>query len=133
MNKTQRLQVEADARAAINSLYGANARNETLDCSLGGPQHEFDIYDSNVIIGGVSTSKYIVGNGSINTGGKDRAASELLWLSLWQGSEQRMHVLTCEKMASWLYKKYSGGKFPFSIKIYHYNILTKTVTEIGQL
>ena len=133
MNKSQRLQVETEARSAINSLYGANARNETLDCSPGGPRHEFDIYDQNVIIGGVSTSKYIVGKGSINTGGKDRAASELLWLSLWQGSEQRMHVLTCEKMASWLCKKYSGGKFPFSIIIYHYNILTKIVTEIDQL
>ena len=49
------------------------------------PIHEFDIYADGIVIGGVSTSPLKTGGGTSNTGGCDRACSELLWLSLWPG------------------------------------------------
>jgi len=103
MTKADRLKIESEAREAVNTLFGCSAVNQRISFGANGPKHEFDIYEKHTIVGGVSTSPYRVGKGSINTGGKDRAASELLWLTLWPGNEKRIHVLTCANMANWLF------------------------------
>lgn len=133
MTTAERLQIESEARMAVNELYRSSAVNQRLPFGPEGPTHEFDIYEKNVVVGGVSTSTYHVGKGSINTGGKDRAASELLWLTLWPGKEQRVHVLTCPRMANWLFQTYAHGKFPHPINIYHYEVSSKVLSKIGCL
>jgi len=133
MTKAERLAIELSACKAINKLFHANASNQRIPFSVGGPSHEFDIFQEGVIVGGVSTSPLKVGKGSPNTGGKDRVASELLWLTLWPGSEKRVHVLTDKDLADWLYNTYKGASFPKPIAIYHYETSSDTLTEIGEL
>jgi len=133
MTKAERLAIEASARKAVNRLLKSNALNQRVTFSRDGPSHEFDIFEKGVIIGGVSTSTTKVGKGTDNTGGKDRAASELLWLTLWPGEEKRLHVMTDKSLADWLYQKYKGADFRYPISIYHYDQISQILTEIGVL
>lgn len=133
MSKAEKLQIEESARSAVNALYNSQATREKIPVADGGPVHEFDIYQANILIGGVSTSPYLTTKGKSNTGGRDRAAAELLWLSLWKGGEKRVHVLTCQSMASWLIRRFQGAGFPFPITIYHYCPESGKLSEIGVL
>jgi hypothetical protein len=94
MSKAARLLIEASARAAVGRQFNCAPIRQHVVFPNGGTRHEFDIYVQGSLIGGVSTSPLKVGAGNSNTGGCDRASSELLWLSLWPGDERRIHVLT---------------------------------------
>ena len=133
MSKKEKLQIEEKARAAINKLHDTQASSNKRNLSEGGPIHEFDIFQEEKIIGGVSTSPYLTTKGNPNTGGRDRAIAELLWLSLWQGKEKRVHVLTCSSMAQWLFKRFVGANFPFPITIYWYCLEKDELEEVGGL
>jgi hypothetical protein len=98
-----------------------------------GPTHEFDIYLENVVVGGVSTSPVKTSRGRSNTGGVDRACSELLWLTLWPGKERRIHVLTERDLAQKLVDRFRGARFPSAITIYHYIRETDQLEKIGSL
>ena len=133
MSKAEKLPIENCARMAVNELFGCNSVCAKKALSDNGPKHEYDIYHENEVIGGVSTSPYLTSKGKCNTGGRDRAAAELLWLSLWQGKESRVHVLTCESMANWLCKRFGGSIFPFKITIFHFCPVSKLLKEVGIL
>ena len=81
MSKAAKLAVESAARAAIGRQCNCVPVRGNLAFPNGGASHEFDIYVHGVLIGGVSTSPLKVGAGNINTGGCDRASSEVLWFS----------------------------------------------------
>jgi hypothetical protein len=121
MTKRERLEIESRARAAIGKAFKCSPIREILQFPETDKNHEFDIFAKGVVICGVSTSPYFATGNNMNTGGCDRAASELLWLSLWQGPEQRLHVLTDLKMSQWILKRYQGLPFPYDIAIYYYD------------
>lgn len=98
-----------------------------------GPMHEFDIYAAGKLIGGVSTSPLKTSGGGWNTGGFDRACSEHLWLSLWPGTEQRIHVLTDKPLAEKLVSRYRGAAFPHVISVYHYASQANVLSLVGTL
>jgi hypothetical protein len=133
MNKRGRLEIEARARTAIGTLFKCSATREIIGFPETDKSHEFDIFSKGIVIGGVSTSPYYTTGHNMNTGGCDRAASELLWLSLWQGPEQRIHVLTDRVMSEWLLKRYQGLAFPFDIAVYYYDRERDQLTEVGHL
>jgi len=126
-------QVEDLARNNFNTINNMKAQKQTLSLGTGNAAHEFDLYESGRIIGGISTSPWFNATRSNNTGGQDRAATELLWLSLWQGKEKRVHVLTDREMSVRLFKRFSGACFPHQIEIQHFDITTKTFNIIGTL
>jgi hypothetical protein len=132
-SKVERLNVEALARRSIGSAFGCQPQCARVPFPNGGATHEFDIYAPGLLIGGVSTAPLTVGANSRNTGGCDRACSELLWLSLWPGSEARVHVLTDKALAAWLCKRYKAIPFPHPITIYHYDRATDALAKIGTL
>ena len=79
------LQIEQLVRDEFNRLSGNSINKKTLNLSSKGPSHEFDIYEMNKVIGGISTSTWFnkakEGKKSTsNSSGQDRAATELLWL-----------------------------------------------------
>lgn len=133
MSKAAKLAVESAARAAVGRQFSCAPVCTNLAFPNGGASHEFDIYVQGVLIGGVSTSPLKVGAGNVNTGGCDRASSEVLWLSLWPGPESRIHVLTDEPMAKWLAKRYRGIPFPHQITIYHYDQARDALSQAGVL
>ncbi len=133
MTKSARLSVEAKAREAVALLYSCAPKCQRVAFPNGKPIHEFDVYAPNIVIGGVSTSPLKTSGGKSNTGGCDRASSELLWLSLWPGREKRIHVLTDKALAAWLVARYSGANFPHTISIYHYEVTTNTLSLVDNL
>ena len=133
MLKSDRLRVEAAARAAVGQHFGCEPQSQRVSFPNNGPVHEFDVYTPGIVIGGVSTSPLTTGGGSRNTGGCDRACSEILWLTLWPGTETRIHGLTDKPLADWLVKRYHGAAFPHDITIYHYGINSGALARISTL
>ena len=126
-------QVESLVRDAFNTANGASAQKQRLSLGAGAPSHEFDLYEANKVIGGISTSPWLNKSGSNNTGGQDRASTELLWLSLWPGCEKRVHVLTDGKMAQRLFRRFSGACFPQRIEIQHFDRKANVFSVVGTL
>jgi hypothetical protein len=133
MSREEKLAIESAACSAAGRQFDCTPVRTKLAFPNGGASHEFDIYARGVVIGGVSTSPHKVGAGNTNTAACDRASSELLWLSLWPGPENRIHVLTDEALAKWLAKRYRGIRFPHQITIYHYDLTEDALTEVGML
>jgi hypothetical protein len=133
MTKKERLQIEEKARAAVGRIFHCTPTKQRVLFPASTTKHEFDIYAQGRIIGGFSTSPRTAGNGSNNTGGCDRASAELLWLSLWPGSEKRIHVLSDTDLASWIVKYYRGVRFPNQITIFHYDCAADSLSRVGVL
>jgi hypothetical protein len=133
LTKAECLRIEDDARRAIGRMYGCSPECRKIRLGKAGAIHEFDIYSANVVIGGVSTSPLTIGQNNRNTGGTDRASRELLWLSLWPGNETRVHVLTDRALAQWLYAQFRGVAFPYAITIYHYDLASDVLNQVGTM
>ena len=122
--------LEKEMRNCLNAKFHYDSYLKIL--TVGQSLHEFDVFQSNKIIGGITTSPWFNSTGSNNTGGQDRVAAELLWLSLWQGQERRVMILSDETMADRICKKYQGCEFKHLIEIIYYDKDKKTLTEKGK-
>ena len=127
------LQKEKVVREKFNLNNNTEAVKATLPIGNEGATHEFDLFEKGRIIGGISTSPWFNKTGSNNTGGQDRAAAELFWLSLWSGEEKRMHILTDNEMAIRLYKRFRGVPLTAKIEIIHFDLNQSLFTSIGTL
>jgi hypothetical protein len=126
-------QIESMVRDEYNKSNKTTAHKVAISIGSGNASHEFDLYERSKVVGGISTSPWFNKSGSNNTGGQDRASTELLWLTLWQGSEKRVHILTNKEMACRLFKRFLGAHFPHRVEIHHFDINTKTFTLVGTL
>lgn len=131
MTKREKLDTESLARTALSRALKCEATSQRLAVGPNGPLHEFDIYASGSVIGGVTTGTHKTSNGNPNTGACDRACAELLWLLLWPGEESRVHVLTDKPLAEWLVKRFSSAPLPRKIDIYHYDVTSDLVAHVG--
>ena len=125
----EKRKTEEEIRSLFNHQNQVCAKKQ----SLGVGNHEFDLYDADKVIGGITTSPWKCKTGSNNTGGQDRASTELLWLSLWEGKERRVIILSDREMADRLLKRWQGCSFPRQIEIIHYAKSTKRLKPIGEL
>lgn len=133
MTKAERLAIEAKARRAVAREFLCEVQWKRDPFPNGGPIHEFDLFAADRIIGGVTTGRKITPAGNSNTGARDRACSELLWLSLWPGSERRMHVLTDRPLADWLFSRFQRVPFPHEITIFHYDPNNDSLCRVGTI
>jgi len=108
-------------RSLFNELWSANTEKCRLPIGDSDHKHESDLFEKGEVIGGIRTSpwKNRTEKKTNNTGGQDRAAAELLWLSLWPGTEKRIHILTDWEMAVKTYERFCYGSFPKRITIYN--------------
>lgn len=133
-----KLQIEKEVREAFNKLSRTSAKKKTINFGKGAPSHEFDIFEKRKVVGGISTSPWFNKKKdgkrrTSNTAGQDRAATELLWLSLWQGPERRVLILTDKEMAERLFKKFTGACFRKNIEIHHFDLDTNKFRHVGNL
>lgn len=133
MIKSQRLDIECSARSAYSMKISCELSSKRLAVGVNGPLHEFDIYAEGLVIGGISTGTYNTSLGKTNTGARDRACAELLWLSLWPGSESCTHILTDMPLATWLVKRFGSAPFLKSIDIYHYDVAQDSLNLVGRI
>jgi hypothetical protein len=133
MSKAERIAIEARARDALARKLGCAVERKRVSFPNDGPVHEFDLFAAGRVIGGVTTSPLSTSLGSRNTGGCDRACSELLWLSLWSGPEQCIHVLTDRSLADWLVTRFQRLPFPHEITIFHYDPTQDALSTAGTI
>jgi len=137
MNSEQRerkRQAEKEVRYLFSKKYQAKIEeNETQLQVAKKAKHKFDIYEGGKFIGGITTSPWKNSTGSNNTGGQDRASTELLWLSLWQGRERRVMILTDREMANKLFNRWESCPFPHKIEIIYCNLSEKRLEKSGVL
>ena len=114
-------QIESMIRDEFNRSNSTSVQKSALSVGSGNVSHEFDLYEANKVIGGISTSPWFNKSGSNNTGGQDRVSSEILWLTLYPGREQRVLILSDKERFNRLKSKYSGCKFNYPIDIYYYD------------
>ena len=129
-----KIDIELNIVSLFNLNYRTNAQKAVLAVG-GNAYHEFDLYEHDRVIGGITTSpwKNRTKSRSSNTGGQDRASTELLWLSLWTGNESRIMILTDKEMADKLFKRWHGCMFPQKIKILYCELAERRFEEIGVL
>jgi len=128
-----RLEIEEIVRNAFNISNRTSATKQRLTLPGGTAQHEFDIFQESILIGGISTSPWRNLSGTNNTGGQDRVSTELFWLSLWGGRERRVLLLTDEAMAQNLYRRFRGAPVNSPIEIYHCNLQAVSFNLVGTL
>lgn len=136
MNKFEiheKFRIESEIRELFNKMERLEAHKEKLSVRVGETPHEFDLYEKNSVIGGISTSPWKNQTGTNNSGGQDRIAAELLWLTLWQGQERRVMILSNREMAERLLKRWKGCSFPNSIEIIHCDLSRKAFEAVGIL
>ena len=124
---------EEKIRRLFNHIRNVNASKQRLHVGNGGAKHEFDLYEISRVIGGISTSPWTNRTGSTNTGGQDRLSTELLWLTLWEGKEARVVIVTDMEMAQKLLKRFQGCSFPRQIEIVHFDAASDVFTSVGFL
>lgn len=130
---SKRLEVESEIRDLFNSWYKVLGTKTKLRIGQNRTAHEFDLYDPNKVIGGITTSPWKNRSGSSNSGGQDRASAELLWLTLWEGDERRVMILSDKDMADRLLKRFQGCYFHHNIEIIHYDSSLREFEELGKL
>ena len=124
---------EKIVRNSYNSKHSCNARKKTLCIGNQGAKHEFDLYEEDKVIGGISTSPWTNKTGTNNTGGQDRVSTELLWLSLWRGNEKRVLILKDLEMSKKIHKKFLGTPFAKKVYIFHFDSKNRSFKKIGEL
>ena len=138
MNKAQiqqKLKIESEIISLFSKQNQVKAKKNVLKVGQAGASHEFDLYVPEMFIGGISTSPWTnkTLRRSTNTGGQDRCSTELLWLTLWEGTEHRVIILTDIEMADKLLKRWRGCAFPHKIEIIHYNSSEQYFETVGIL
>jgi hypothetical protein len=124
---------EKDVRDEFNHQNKTKTVKAVLPIGNQGAKHEYDLFEKGKIIGGISTSPWFNKTGSNNTGGQDRASAELFWLSLWNGMEKRVHILTDFEMAKRLHQRFKGVPLNAKIEIIHFDLTEKHFKSIGKL
>jgi hypothetical protein len=124
--------IEEEVRSLFNGQNQIRAKKK-IEVGQHRVRHEFDLYDANEVIGGITTSPWKNKTGSYNTAGQDRASTELLWLSLWEGNEHRVMILTDKEMADKLFKRWHGCPFLHRIEIIYCNLVDKRFEKVGIL
>jgi len=130
----QKRQAERDARHLFKKQYQVEVKDNETKLPIGkNSTHKFDLFALDKFIGGITTSPWKNKSGSNNTGGQDRASTELLWLTLWSGEAHRVMILTDQEMASKLLKRWQGCPFPHRIEIIHCDLNVEKLYTIGVL
>lgn len=127
------LQKEKFVREQFNIYYKTKAVKAILPIGNENAAHEFDLFEKEKVIGGISTSPWFNKTGSNNTGGQDRSIAELFWLTFWNGLEKRVHILTDNEMAIRLYNRFKGVPMMSKIEIIHFDLIQRLFTPIGEL
>ena len=130
----EKRKIEEEVRSLFNRHNQTKAeKRKHLPVGQQGASHEFDLYDLHKVIGGITTGTWLTKNGNYNTGAQDRASTELLWLTLWAGDERRVMILSDNKMADNLFRRWQGCPFTHQIEIIHYNLTQKRFETVGVL
>ena len=125
---------EKMARDAFNKSQGTEAQKSVV--SIGKVQHEFDLYQEAVVVGGISTSPWFnrTAKRTNNSGGQDRVAAELLWLHLCKSARRKVLILKEKDMADGINHRFGGsGFFSPTMEVWLFNPTDGTLIRHSDL
>jgi hypothetical protein len=121
---------ERKARDVFNRNEGTNAQKSRV--TIGKKQHEFDLYQEGVVVGGISTSPWLnrTPKRTNNTAGQDRVAAELFWLHFCDSAKRKVLILKEKDMADGINSRFGGNSF-FSptVGVWLYDLTADTITH----
>ncbi len=121
---------ERRARDAFNGSQGTNSQKSRV--TIGKKQHEFDLYQEGVVVGGISTSPWRnrTPKRTNNSGGQDRVAAELFWLHLCSSARRKVLILKEKDMAGGINSRFGGsGFFSPTVEVWLYDPEADTITH----
>ena len=121
---------ERKARDAFNRNEGTNAQKSRV--TIGKKQHEFDLYQEGVVVGGISTSAWLnrTAKRTNNSGSQDRVTAELLWLHFCRSAKRKVLILKEKDMAYGISSRFGGNSF-FSpaVEVWLYDPTADTIAH----
>ncbi len=113
-------EIQKKAIAAFNKENRTKASIKK-DVKVGSVTHEFDLFEKGKLAGGVTTGKWKTSGGKSNTGAKDHATAELLWLDLIKTVKRKVLILTDHYMVDGLFNRFRNAGFSKQIEIWHFD------------
>ena len=127
--------LEAVTRTAFNAVF--DCRAQSANPVVGGrtARHAFSMFDPGRVIGAIVVAPWRerMHQESVPTPGQDRATAELLWLTLWEGPERRVLVVTDLDMAQGLITRFHGCYVPAHVDVLHFDSVAHSFYLAGRV
>lgn len=126
---------ETEVRDAFNAVFDCQASAATPIVGGRTATHPFALFDAGRVIGAIVAAPWR-DRAAPEPGaspGQDRAAAELLWLTLWEGPERRVLVVTDLDMAQGLITRFHGCYVPADIDVLHFDIAARSFYLAGRV
>lgn len=127
--------LEPAVRTAFDQAFGVSTARQRLAVGRRGAEHEYAMHAPGEVIGAIVTAQW-AGPADPRSGatpGQDRAASELLWLCLWEGRERRVLLATDLELAQRLVARYQGCYLPAQVEVHHCDLPSGSLYFAGRL
>lgn len=127
--------LEAVARDAFNAVFDCRAQPATPIVGGRTARHAFSMVDPGRVVGAIIVAPWRerMLPESVPTPGQDRATAELLWLTLWEGPERRVLVVTDLDMAQGLITRFHGCYVPAHIDVLHFDLAAHSFYLAGRV
>ncbi len=127
--------VEGTVRDAFNAVFDGVAQPASPVVGGRAARHPFSLFDPGRVIGAIVAAPWRdrVQQESSSSPGQDRATAELLWLTLWEGPERRVLVVTDLDMAQGLITRFHGCYVPANIDVLHFDAAAHSFYLAGRV
>lgn len=116
--------LEPAIRQAFNELFGFNTESRTVTVGRKTASHEFALHDAGKALGTIVPS---------SSRAFEFAATEILWLCLWEGPERRVVITSDLELAQQLITAFHGCYFPTQIEAFHFDAASRSFYRAGRL
>lgn len=117
-------QLEPAIRQAFNEQFGCNAERRTVTVGRKTASHAFALHDAGKALGAIVPASQRA---------FETAATEILWLCLWEGPERRVIIAAELELVQRLVTVFHGCYFPTQIEAFHYDAGAKSFYRAGRL
>lgn len=118
------LHLEPAIRQAFNGQFGFNAERRRVTVGRKTASHEFALHDAGKALGAIIPPSHRA---------FETAATEILWLCLWEGPERRVIIAAKLELVQRLVTVFHGCYFPTQIEAFHYDVASKSFYRAGRL
>ncbi|MBX9630063.1 MAG: hypothetical protein K2X67_06020 [Burkholderiales bacterium] len=115
---------EPAIRQAFNEQFGFGAERRTVTVGRKTASHEFALHDAGKVLGTIVPS---------SNRAFEIAATEILWLCLWEGPERRVVITSELELAQEMITAFHGCYFPTQIEAFHFDAAAKSFYRAGRL
>ncbi len=127
--------LESTVRDAFNAVFDCIAQPASPIVGGRAARHPFSLFDPARVIGAIVAAPWRdrALQEQSSSPGQDRATAELLWLTLWEGPERRVLVVTDLDMAQGLITRFHGCYVPAQVDVLHFDSAARSFYLAGRV